>query len=371
MEDLDHETPEFFDEPHLSSFFGALDPLLDTRNNIIMLLMGIGVLLLVVAARSDSLECFVGDHLADSWSVRAGDCIQGAPKDGHLHLQQHDSNERVTTMSWTSMRSGLVAPAGGNVTLDLRCSNFMFDPIDHVFLLADRTRAAGTVHKNGTALLLATERDVTMESITASVVRRDGPIDSSCMSSYSAVSVRDSKGNLLEMHRYMLNGSEWLNHLNNDMSIDVEDAQSDMFDSHSTATSKRDQQVGLVLIYQDEQERHYKLESNYLLLVNGDQTASLYDGLHEVATVQVSGYSQLRVTDSPYLATRNIPGISCSIEVSMIVSGKRQVIPCDGEPHYGNSTSAAMETNARNLQTYCPLTQACGVNGRVICWQYR
>ena len=179
------------------------------------------------------------------------------------------------------------------------------------------------------------------------------------------MSVQDSQGHLLEMHTNFVNESEWVGHY-------AAAAEAHDEPGSDMETSTREQALRLELVYQDSQERHYQLKTPYLLIVNGDQTAGLYDGFTQVATVQVTGYSQLRVTDSPYLATRNIPGGSCSIEIDMAASGKRQVIPCDSASfNYSNSTAAAMEANGRDLQSYCPLTQACGVAGRIICWEYR
>ena len=248
--------------------------------------------------------------------------------------------------------------------MDLKCSSFSFIAGNPEFLFADRTRAIGLVSFEATTLEFKAGRDIIMEAITAQIVRRDRVLPSSCLATYTSVSVQDRQGRLLEMHTNLVNESEWIN-----LFADAETLDEPNVDRE---TSTREKAISLELIYHDSQERHYKLKTPYLLIVNGDQTAGLYDGFTQVATVQVSGYSQLRVTDRPYLATRNIPGGSCSIELNMVASGKRQVIPCDNAPSRQiNSTVAAVEANGRDLQTYCPLTQACGVAGRVICWEYR
>ena len=328
-----------------------------------MLLLATIILMRTVAG-SDVLACITSDQLIDSWSVRRGDCVHGEPNDGHLHFQSSLLHHNQTTVSWTSMRTGLHVPAGGNITMDLKCSSFSFVPGNPEFLFADRTRATGLISFEATTLQFKAGRDIIMEAITAPVVRHNHPIPSSCLTTHSAVSVRDRQGHLLEMHTNIFNETEW-NGLYSD-GDSLADTELDI------ETSLREQAIRLELVYQDTLERHYKLETQYLLLVNGDQTADLYDGFTQVATVQVFGVSQLRVTDNPYLATRNIPGGSCAIEIHFTTSGKRELIPCnEGPSTQRNDTAGAIEGQGRDLQSYCPTTQACGVNGRVICWEYR
>ena len=330
-----------------------------------MRLLALLALMLPVVA-SDYLDCIMGDQLIDSetWSVRSGDCVHGEPKDGHLHFQSSFSSINQTTVSWTSMRSGLHVPAGGKVIMDLKCTSFSFAPGNPEFLFADRTRAAGLVAYEAAALEYTAGRGNIMEAITATVVRQSQPLPLSCLTEHSAVSVWDSQGRLLEMHSNFVYDTESNGPYSDTNAFDKA--------GFKMETSLREQTIDLELIYEDSLERHFNLKTKYLLIVNGDQTAGLYDGFTQVATVQVSGYSQLRVTDIPYLATRKIVGGSCSIEVNMIASGNRQITYCNSEPSSQSSSAAgAMERNSRDLQSYCPTTQACGLTGRVVCWEYR
>ena len=124
----------------------------------------LAILLIIVATvGSEPLDCIMSDPLTNDWSVRGGNCVHGQLDDGHLHFQSSHGRDDRAIISWTSMRSGLHVPAGGNVTMDLKCSSFSFVPGNPEFLFADRTRSIGLISFEATALAFKAGRAVTME----------------------------------------------------------------------------------------------------------------------------------------------------------------------------------------------------------------